>query len=405
MATSQQQLSLRRPLSRKRLWQFRLLASGLALGLVCLICELGLRLLGYNPAYLNPLEIFHVPDAVVAYRGTPNFSGIFQRPEFRVLVEHDAEGFRKHLTHSPGKPAGHIYAFGDSFTWGWGVGPGEVYTDILARELPDREVHNLGLNASGTVQQFRLFEQLVAPKLKTGDIVLVACFQNDFRDNTTGFIPTQINDGELVSGPVKPVGQSWLTSIKRSSYLVNLINYTISTRRLARKQQRQEAETDKQVALGADSLECQVLAATLRKFREAVESRGATFRAVYVSHQYDLDELPEAARKTATNPPYRQRFLESAAAAGVTPIDLTPAFLAAKQATPGLRVSWPQDGHWTADGQRIAGQTLAGVLRETVFSGTTRTESVLVSKPTSKQSAPVPQLAQPLAAPGGKAFR
>lgn len=386
-----------RPLSRKRLWQFRLLACGLAVTLICGMSEIGLRVMGYDPAFLNPLEVFHVPDPVTAYRGTPGFSGIFQRPEFRVLIEHDEQGFRKHVTPPPAKPRNHVYAFGDSFTWGWGVGPGEVYTDILARELPDQQVHNLGLNASGTVQQFRLYEQLVAPQIQPGDVVLVACFQNDFRDNTTGFIPTSLVGSQLVHDDVKMVGQSWITSIKRHSYLVNLANYTLATRKLNQKQKRQQAASEQQLALGLDSPECRVLAAVLQKFRLAVEGRGAHFRAVYVAHQYDLNELAPSAKETATRPPYREMFLEAARVGGVTAIDLTPAFLAEKAAIPDLRISWPQDGHWTAAGQRIAGEMLAEILRKTVF-----VDAVAPPAPVDGTPEQSPQIAQP---PTEKAFR
>ncbi len=188
-------------------WTAALLSLIFSLGLA----EIGLRCAGYKLSYLNALRSFHEPDQLVGYRGKPNFTARYHTSDFDVVIAHDERGFRRHETPPPKRlDAPAIHVFGDSFTWGWGVEQGEVYSDVLAREMPDSRVVNWGLNASGTVQQYAMFRQRVLPDLKPGDVVIVAFFQNDYGDNVNGWIPTTIKKGQPVSQPVKRLGAaSW----------------------------------------------------------------------------------------------------------------------------------------------------------------------------------------------------
>lgn len=81
------------------------------------------------------------------------------------------------------KPAGtkRILVLGDSYTWGYGVGNTEIYTEVLERMLANEsspyEVINAGVSGWGTDQQY-LF--LVREGLKySPDLVIVSHFIND----------------------------------------------------------------------------------------------------------------------------------------------------------------------------------------------------------------------------------
>ena len=76
-----------------------LLAASIVCGL--LIAELGLRMAGYSPAFINAMGSFHDSKPVTGHRGTPNFRGRFKTPQFDVMIVHDAAGFRQQEFQKP----------------------------------------------------------------------------------------------------------------------------------------------------------------------------------------------------------------------------------------------------------------------------------------------------------------
>jgi hypothetical protein len=165
----------------RRRWLLRLAAVGAGLLLALLAGEIALRVVGYDRSYFNPLHSFHEADPFLGHRGRPGFEGRFRRPEFDVTVAHDEHGFRRHehaRPRTPGDTA--VLVFGDSFTWGWGVSQGEVFTDQMHARLPGHTVKNFGLNSSGTAQQFLIFERYGLDGLQPGDHVVVMFSNNDF---------------------------------------------------------------------------------------------------------------------------------------------------------------------------------------------------------------------------------
>ena len=159
--------TLKKTVSRRRRFLFRGITLVLAVVVACLAGEVVLRLAGYSRTYVNPLQSFHQFDEKFGHRGRPDFTGRFHRREFDVTVEHDARGFRRQQYQNPrssDRPA--VFVFGDSFTWGWGVGQGKVYTDVMSRKLPGCHVENFALSGSGTVQQFEIFRTYAAEELR-----------------------------------------------------------------------------------------------------------------------------------------------------------------------------------------------------------------------------------------------
>ena len=128
-----------------------------------LISESALRLAGYDRAYINPQASFHQPDARFGYIGKPDFSGRFHSPEFDVVIAHNKAGFRRHEAPLPAQEDHRsLFVLGDSFTWGWGVGQGKVYTDLIAQKFGDRLAgRNFGLSGTGTVQHAAIFDAYI----------------------------------------------------------------------------------------------------------------------------------------------------------------------------------------------------------------------------------------------------
>ena len=92
----------------------------------------------------------------IGWRGRKLYTARFKRPDFDVVVAHNAAGFRKQVNLEPklDKAPHSIFVFGDSFVWGWGVGQGEVFTDEMNLLLPNYSVHNYGIDGVGTVVEY-----------------------------------------------------------------------------------------------------------------------------------------------------------------------------------------------------------------------------------------------------------
>ena len=97
-----------------------------------LLVEVTLRLVDAVPEVANPLYSFHDSDPVLGWRGRPDVRLRFRRPQFDVEIAHDAAGWRLPDPPPPAEPEQRVLVLGDSFTWGWGVPQGAVYTDDQA---------------------------------------------------------------------------------------------------------------------------------------------------------------------------------------------------------------------------------------------------------------------------------
>jgi lysophospholipase L1-like esterase len=194
----------------------RLALSVFGLVLAMLVLEVVLRLGAGLPEVTNPLSAFHQSDELVGWIGVPNIRRRFVRRQFDVVVEHGPEGFRRPEPEPPAAPEERVLVLGDSATWGWGVGQGEVFTDWLQRELAPRvAIYNRGVNAFGTAQQLLLLGREL--ERRHYDKVVVMFTPNDFRDNLdpkSGRRPYFTRDGdELVprNQPPRPL----MSGIKR----------------------------------------------------------------------------------------------------------------------------------------------------------------------------------------------
>ena len=220
------------PRGRTPRWLRRSAALLLGFVAVLTVLELGMRLADFFPLHRNPMRGFHRDHPTLGWRGVPDYSASFVRPDFNVLIQHDEEGFRLAQAESgpPAPEARRVAVLGDSFTWGWGVGQGQVFTDVLATRLgPGTWIRNFGVCAYGTGQQSILLREVVAGW--DPELVILMVFPNDFKDNSDdreGRRPWfTVDQGRLVAKnhPVRRSISSPLRDLTRHSVAASFIQY------------------------------------------------------------------------------------------------------------------------------------------------------------------------------------
>ena len=324
-----------------------------------LALEVILRVTDAVPEVGSPLFSFHENDAYLGWIGKPNVRLRYHRPEFDTLVQHDAGGWRQPDPLRPQDAAERILVLGDSFTWGWGVSQGEVFTDRLQAALPPTvAVFNRGVIGFGNAQEYLLLErELAAAKY---DVVVLMFFINDLADNTDG------KDGhrpyfELVDGQLVPHNQP---ALARTSPVQQFVKdhsraYVFIETELGLIKRRFAGEADDERRYKeADAVEFHSLpgyAVTTRLLSEMhrlVREHGARFVIVYVPQrsEFQLDTpfpFVQAVHAMVDDIATREQ---------IPLIDLSPSFR--QQTKAGRELVYPIDAHWTAAGHRLAADTL-----------------------------------------------
>jgi hypothetical protein len=192
-----------------------------------LVAEVLLRTIDMVPEVANPLYSFHESDPVLGWRGRPDVRMRFRRAEFDALVEHGPDGWRRPDPSPRVGATRRVLFLGDSFTWGWGVAQGEVFTDRLQQRLPSVAMVNRGVDGFGTAQEYLLLQRELAQTHY--DAVAVMFFQNDLTDDVdpkSGRRPLFELDGEKLvprNQPPRPLMSALERLFKEHSRAIDLI--------------------------------------------------------------------------------------------------------------------------------------------------------------------------------------
>lgn len=325
--------------------------ASVTLGL--LLLEGGLRLVGRDPVFINPLNSFHEGHPRLGWLGAPGLVGRFIRPEFDVTIETGPLGFRASGAQvRPAEDALAVSFLGDSFTWGWGVAQGEVLTDQLQARLgPAYHVRNRGINAWGTVQEALLLEELM--EHEPPDVVAVMFFRNDLSNNLDGkggrrpFVALA-GDGKEVTwrGVTRPLGSGW-REIRRRSAALTLLAEGWNRARTLLEAPREARPPKARTAPTAGEL--RAFEASLARMAGACLGR-CELVVVYIA---DPSELIEP-----SGPSVIARGVAAVCGRlGVEFLDLSPTFLAAARER-SVPLYFPLDHHWTPAGHAVAAAAL-----------------------------------------------
>jgi hypothetical protein len=128
------------------------------------------------------------PDDLLGWALRPGTSASHTRSgEFDVTYRVDDAGFRAVLR--PDSPRRRVWFFGDSYTFGHGVGDADTFAARLAATWRDAgvEVVNAGVNGYGLEQMLGRFERS-APAVRPGDLVVFTPISKDVYRNLGDFI-------------------------------------------------------------------------------------------------------------------------------------------------------------------------------------------------------------------------
>jgi len=117
----------------------------------------------------------------IGYRFIPGIKARIDSPEGGYLIRVNDSGFRCNHNFEKNKKNGvrRILLFGDSFTAGDGVSNSKRYGDVLEREIPNLEVYNFGLPATGTDQQYLAYKEYAVDI--DHDLLIIAVFLENIR--------------------------------------------------------------------------------------------------------------------------------------------------------------------------------------------------------------------------------
>ena len=113
--------------------------------LVCLlIIEVAIRILDPQ-SDLRRKDLFFQYEPFIGVEGIPNKKGAFANSYFKTTVTHNNEGFRD-INHGKKNAQNkfRVIVLGDSFTWGHGVENDQIYMKILEEHNPSIETINMG---------------------------------------------------------------------------------------------------------------------------------------------------------------------------------------------------------------------------------------------------------------------
>jgi hypothetical protein len=297
------------------------LAAAAGALLAGLSLEAALRAAGAPPAVASPLHGFHRSDPELGWVGAPSLRRRLVRPAFDVLVEHDAAGFRRPQPPPPAAARERVLVLGDSLTWGWGVGQGELFTDWLQRALaPQVAVVNRGVNAYATSQELLL----LARELERGPWSRVLLFftPGDLEENLDGKGGRRplfaLQGGRLVprNQPAAPLMGRWPRFWKEHSraflWLELLGNRALFRLDLLGNRAREWLERGPPRAarrpVEPPTLPGRLVTARLlAEMGDRARAAGAAFHVVYVPADAELGALPSPAgeRKAGSEAPAR----------------------------------------------------------------------------------------------------
>ncbi len=404
-------------MKRKILYPILLLSVSICFSLILLEIIIRLffplhgRILQVNRYMESERGKFARYDPVLGWDGLEGVEDDFEWVDCRHHVRHNKYGYRG-FTHGKDRTGKkRVLVLGDSFTWGFGVEEGELFTSLIERESGgEAEVVNMGVSGYSTDQELLLWEQK-GRLWKPDEVVVMVVTTHDHIDSLKEVNYDRGKPRFLVSGdgslhlsnvPVPVTGDDWnsgpvkiTTAKERGEWLHKLTSHSAFASLLVSAAARNDSfraylsdrglltgkrhtytgssETHlrylKDISEGTAD-EWEVLFKILLNFRESVIASGARFTVVMVSTE--LQVYPDIWKRFSEHhsinvderysPDGPNNILKRwAVKNGVNVIDLLPLFRDAGEGNPYL--FFPYNGHWTSAGHELVAKRLLDAMQ------------------------------------------
>ncbi len=375
-----------------------LVAIGLSTALSLLAAEVALRAFAPRRTYevlTNTYPAMFEPSEVMPYRLRKNYSGRLANVDFDTSIHINSRGHRGAEFIDAKGDRRRLLVIGDSFTFGWGVNDDDTYPAQLQKRLnsltPDSnvEVVNAGFAAGYSPDTYYLYLKNEGLALEPDAIVVSLFIGNDF-DSDAAFenewvqtdargLPLSIRnrnsrvvDNYLVPWPIPvryrtPVLSRlhvyqglfdiwWEISPRLKSWMF------MSTTVYADEQGSVEDQVPYNYRLRyADRTETVFKRVTtlLHAMQQLAAEGDVPLFVMVIPEPSQLNEGSYAGLPVDLEKPQKQlrTFFD---ARGLKHLDLLPVLR--KQRSAGTVVYFPNDGHFTSDGNRLAAESLSDFL-------------------------------------------
>lgn len=335
-----------------------LLLSG-ALVVACALAELGLRLFAPVAVGISYQPCIYTRDADYGFAYVPGSRDRLQRCfEMDTVVQINADGCHDVERAAGAASAFRMAAIGDSFTACLHVPVADGWTQQLEHELGRRrgapgEVHNLGLDGTGTDVQVRLLAAALA-RGQRFDTVILAFYGNDVDDVALGPLYREVVDGYVVTYQDEAQRSTmlqwlhagrpstWLATAYRSSLLVRALCNTFGGSGLLRSNFVWPGQAG--------------IAVRRRAPQAPLEQALLDLAALARRHSFSVLVVPVPARHDAMGSmKVLTQNLPAYALQPFTVIDVVPAMqrLLAAQQIRHEQLFWQHDDHLNATGNRL----------------------------------------------------
>ena len=321
-------------------------------------------------------------DEILGWEHKPNFDGIRVTKEFETHIKINSKGLRD-KNYDYEKPDGvkRIVVLGDSFAEGAQVEENERFTEVLENSLlKNSQIINTGVSGYGNDQEL-LFLKNEGMKYNP-DMVLVAFFAgNDVRDNmenATTWDPTQgrpvfiLNDNELtltnVPVPRKKEKVAFFMRFKRymarhfHSYAFistkismnpNLLNF-FKKIGIAEKGIMPRGEQALKRRLELDPFGWNLTKAILNEINTVAETNNLKTMIVIIPTREQVNKNGDSELNGA--------LVDFGKENNISVLDLLPEFR--EHAKNGEQLYFKIDGHWNANGHKLAAELIYNKLIE-----------------------------------------
>jgi hypothetical protein len=330
-------------------------------------------------------------DAELGWRFVAGREGtILHREESLQSIRTNADGFRDAPFGARRAGVRRIVVLGDSFVSNVDVAPEAVFTEVLESLLGDAEVFNLGVNGYGPVQESLLLRHALARF--EPDLVLVQIFLgNDVEDSIdrswVKALPRPTAalgaKGERLILKPPPPYQEPPGARRRGLERLHLFHFLADRWDVLRRELSARQAPDDPFAEYATTFlylsrrnpvpavraAFRVMELLMLEMSRSCREAGVPLLFVVAPsiRQVDEERWQEVLRAHAADKQDYDRlglnrtFEEIAARNGLTLLDLTPRLL--REAAAGRRLYHEREQHWTAEGNRVVAEEIAGFLR------------------------------------------